>query len=251
MDKEMIGTVMPFQMMHMEIAYSLLPYLPQVKNTAEFLLGSIAPDSVRMNPCYDVAMKVRAHLFEECGQLSDAWESTQNYKQWRRNMWSALCKFLDEQEQMDYRDFTIGLWAHCMTDYYKELDFWRMFQHEYLFSKSLEEQKSTYYSEACGIDLWLYHNSKNTNTIMEMLSNARAFDVEGRVNITDIEKQKEYLLNVQYHTEADDISNYCFFSADMIKEFMFHTRNNIMVTMLSWSSNSPCRNFLTEGVKII
>lgn len=49
---------MAFQMIHMEIAYRLLNRIPQIENPAEFILGSVAPDSVHMNPNYDVSMKV-------------------------------------------------------------------------------------------------------------------------------------------------------------------------------------------------
>ena len=58
---------MSFQMIHMEIAYRLLSRLPQIENAAEFILGSVAPDSVHMNADYTVDRKVKSHMFEECG----------------------------------------------------------------------------------------------------------------------------------------------------------------------------------------
>ena len=53
---------MAFQMIHMEIAYRLLERIPQIPNAAEFILGSVAPDSVHMNPDYNVSMKVKSHI---------------------------------------------------------------------------------------------------------------------------------------------------------------------------------------------
>lgn len=73
---------MAFQMIHMEIAYRLLKHIPQLSNAAEFILGSVAPDSVHMNPNYNVGMKVKSHLFEGCGK----WSDTQDYQQWKRNI---------------------------------------------------------------------------------------------------------------------------------------------------------------------
>ena len=73
---------MAFQMIHMEIAYRLLERIPQIPNAAEFILGSVAPDSVHMNPDYNVSMKVKSHMFEGCGK----WGDTQDYQLWKRNI---------------------------------------------------------------------------------------------------------------------------------------------------------------------
>ena len=67
---------MAFQMIHMEIAYRLLERIPQIPNAAEFILGSVAPDSVHMNPDYNVSMKIKSHMFEGCGK----WGDTQDYQ---------------------------------------------------------------------------------------------------------------------------------------------------------------------------
>ena len=71
---------MAFQMIHMEIAYRLLEQIPQIENAAEFILGSVAPDSVFMNPNYDISMKVPSHMFEGCGE----WGDTQDYVRWMK-----------------------------------------------------------------------------------------------------------------------------------------------------------------------
>ena len=47
---------MVFQMIHIEVAYRLLNQIPQIKNPAEFILGSVAPDSVHMNLNYDISI---------------------------------------------------------------------------------------------------------------------------------------------------------------------------------------------------
>lgn len=75
---------MAFQMIHMEIAYRLLKRILPISNPAEFILGSVAPDSVHMNSDYDVNMKVKSHMFEGCGR----WSDTQDYQLWKRNLQS-------------------------------------------------------------------------------------------------------------------------------------------------------------------
>ncbi len=69
---------MAFQMIHMEIAYRLLKRILPISNPAEFILGSVALDSVHMNSDYDVNMKVKSHMFEGCGR----WSDTQDYQLW-------------------------------------------------------------------------------------------------------------------------------------------------------------------------
>ena len=53
---------MAYQMIHMEVAYRLLDRLPWIKEKADFILGSVAPDSVHMNPAYQVSMKEKLDI---------------------------------------------------------------------------------------------------------------------------------------------------------------------------------------------
>ena len=54
---------MSYQMIHMEVAYRLLEQLPQIENASEYILGSVAPDSVHMNPAFDLDLKIKFHMF--------------------------------------------------------------------------------------------------------------------------------------------------------------------------------------------
>lgn len=225
---------MSFQMIHMEIAYRLLKHIPQIGNAANFILGSVAPDSVHMNPRYDVSMKVRSHMFEGCGK----WSDTQDYQRWNENIKSIFCKFFIDKEQTAYRDFVLGLCTHCLTDYWNDIKIWKKLQEGYIPPMDFEEFRDAYYPEARGIDLWLYQNSRHTQTIRAMLSEATAFDIAGLVNKTDVEKQRNYLLNVQYNTDIVDIANYHFLSPDSIISFISFTVNAINETIKSWSTIS-------------
>lgn len=221
---------MSFQMIHMEIAYRLTGYIPQIENDGEFILGSVAPDSVHMNPRFDIGMKVQSHMFEGCGE----WSDTQDYVRWRRNIENSLHKFADEREGTAYRDFTFGLCVHCLTDYWNDIKVWRKLQKEYIPPMEFDEFKEAYYPEARGIDLWLNQNGRNTKSIMEMLNKAAAFDIDGLVNKSDIEKQKDHLLNVQYNAGTVDISKYRFLSADFLENFIDFTVNDIKETLMSF-----------------
>ena len=219
---------MAFQMIHMEIAYRLLKRIPQIANPAEFILGSVAPDSVHMNPEYNINMKVKSHMFEGCG----TWSDTQDYQLWQSNI-----KFFYEMiagKRHVYRDFGIGICVHCLTDYWNDIKIWRKLQHKNIPPMNLDEFKEAYYPEAQGIDRWLYQNSKNTKVIRKMLSEALAMDVEGIINTEDVERQRNHLLNTQYDVDMIDISKYHYLSANDIGDFIEFTVNDIAETILSW-----------------
>ena len=214
---------MAYQMIHMEIAYRLLNVLVDITHPAQFLFGSVAPDSVHMDPAFEISKKVKSHLFAGCGE----WGDTRDYARWMQNIKEMLIRTKDIKDSTDYRDFLLGMCVHCLTDYGNDLNIWRRLQKEYIPPMSPEEFKAAYYPEARGIDLWLYQNSKNTKAIIKLLSEACTFDVEGMVNKEDMEKQRKHLLNVQYHVPAVDISGYRFLSPDFLESFIESTVKHI------------------------
>lgn len=223
---------MAYQMIHMEVAYRLLNRLPQIENAAEFILGSVAPDSVHMDQDFVIDRKVKSHMFEGCGK----WSDTQDYRRWKSNIGDTFGKILTERERTDYRDFGIGLCVHCLTDYLNDIKNWRRLQSEHIPPMELEEFKEAYYVEARGIDLWLYQNSKNTAAIRVLLANAKAFDAEGLLRIENIEKQRDHLLNVQYDVETVNVSDYRFLPASAIEEFIDSVVNEIAETIELWQT---------------
>lgn len=225
---------MSFQMIHMEIAYRLLAYIPEIENSADFILGSVAPDSVHMDPCYHVSMKVLSHMFEGCGP----WSDTQDYQQWNENIKHIFREYFIGGKTAAYRDFVLGLCIHCLTDYWNDIKIWRKLQQKYIPPMSLSEFKDAYYPEARGMDLWLYQNSKNTKAIREMLSEATAFDIPGLVHKKNAETQRSHLLNVQYSAGMIDVSNYHFLSTDTMISFISFTVNAINKTIRSWSADT-------------
>lgn len=210
---------MAYQMIHMEIAYRLLNVLVDITHPAEFIIGSVAPDSVHMNPAFEMGRKVKSHMFEGCGE----WGDTRDYERWMQNIKKMLTCTNHIKDSTGYRDFLLGMCVHCLTDYWNDLNIWRRLQREYIPPMSSGEFKDAYYPEARGIDIWLYQNSKNTKAIIKLLSEASAFDVKGMVNREDIEKQRKHLLNVQYYVPIVDISGYRFLSPDFLESFIEST----------------------------
>lgn len=220
---------MAFQMIHMEVAYRLLNRIPQIENAAEFILGSVAPDSVHMNPDYNIEMKVKSHMFESCGM----WSDTQDYQRWMNNIEEYFYQIAGEKDKAAYRDFCFGICVHCMTDYWNDLRIWRKLQGQYIPPMSLEEFRDSYYPEARGIDKWLYQNSEHTKAIRKLLEAAMVVEAD-YLNLMDIESQRKHLLTTQYDVDTVDISQYCYLSADIIEEFITFTVNDIAEKIAKW-----------------
>lgn len=207
---------MSLQMIHMEIAYRLLEYLPQIEHPAEFILGSVAPDAVHMNPNYDVSSKVKSHLFKGCGM----WGDTLDYEQWRSNIEAYFEQIVTAQEEPARRDFSIGICVHCLTDRWNDIRIWRKAQSEFLPTMTFEAFKEAFYREQRSIDNWLYQNSENTAQIRKLLANAESFAIEDLVDEEELESLRKHLLTVQYDVEKVDITNNRFFTAEKIEAFM-------------------------------
>ena len=221
---------MSYQMIHMEVAYRLLEQLPQIENASEYILGSVAPDSVHMNPAFDIDLKIKSHMFEGCG----TWSNTEDYPRWSSNIQNVFCSVINEQHRTDYRDFVIGLCVHCLTDYWNDIKIWKRLQKENIPPMKFDSFKEAYYQEARGIDQWLYQNGKNTENITRMLSKAKSFDVEGLVEKKYLEQQRVHLLNVQYDVPIVDISQYRFLSTDFLEDFIESVVSEIAKTIVFW-----------------
>lgn len=220
---------MAFQMVHMEVAYRMLEYMPDMKYKEDFILGSVAPDSVHMETVYKVENKIDSHLFWGCGP----WAKTTDSEKWKNN----ILDFWEKSKEIKdvSREFLMGYAVHCLTDYCNDLNVWIALKNK---SKIPEEElKKLYYPEARGIDQWLFLNSPNAKNIMELLEKGRAFSIENKVKKEMIEKEKLHLLNRQYKTDLTDevranlrdeiVNNYRFVPPEFMEKFLNQTAKDV------------------------
>lgn len=228
---------MSLQMIHMEIAYRLLPYLPQIEHPAELILGSVAPDAVHMNPQFDVKNKVKSHLFEGCGP----WGDTQDYGRWLRNIDSFFERGVAAQKEPARRDFALGICVHCLTDRWNDIRIWRKAQRSLLPSMPLAAFQEVYYREYRNIDWWLYQNSEHTAAIRELLADASLIAAEGLADREELKRLKEHLLYDQYDVEAVNITKNLFFTEDRLIDFMAFVVDDIRERLARWDNASKQR----------
>ncbi|SER66212.1 zinc dependent phospholipase C family protein [Lachnobacterium bovis] len=220
---------MAFQMVHMEVAYRMLKYMPDMKYKEDFILGSVAPDSVHMETVYKVEDKIDSHLFWGCGP----WAKTTDSEKWKNN----ILDFWEKSKEIKdvSREFLMGYAVHCLTDYCNDLNVWIALKNK---SKIPEEElKKLFYPESRGIDQWLFLNSPNAKNIMELLEKGRAFSIENKVKKEMIEKEKLHLLNRQYKTDLTDevranlrdeiVNNYRFVPPEFMEKFLNQTAKDL------------------------
>lgn len=210
---------MAFQMIHMEVAYRLLKHWKWVGYPAEFMVGSVTPDSVHMRDDFRTEMKVRSHLFEDCGP----WGDTQDYEHWLENIrafWEQCGKKCRDEKTKCY---AAAICVHCLTDYCNDLYIWRHFQKQNIPPMSPGEFKESFYVEARGIDLWLYQNSEHTKEIVPLLEQGECMELGGFLDAKDIKKTKEHLLGEQYDKPLERTEGYRYLSEDFLGEFLDNT----------------------------
>ena len=206
--------IMAFQMIHMEIAYRVIRELGLTDGKEEFLLGSVSPDSVHMRSDYSVENKIHSHLFEGCGP----WGDTQDYERWMENIYRFLRDFTTEEKSIKRKMLVMGIFTHCITDYFNDITIWRGAQKRTLLPMS--QFKNEFYVEARAIDEWLYQNSENTTEIRSLLMNSQNEGFYDFYTAKDVAMMKNNLLNIQYDVPPADVRGFRYYTKEMLIKFL-------------------------------
>lgn len=211
------------QITHMEIAHRLIDKLGIAQGKEEFILGSVAPDSVHFDEDY-LSKKIHSHLFENCGP----WGDTQNYDNWIVNIRAFWTRYVVKEKNSIQRSFYIGIVVHCLTDYWNDLLIWRALQKKMIPPMTYDGFKEAYYPESNRIDRWLYQNIDDADEIMELLENSHETDFEDYLKAACITKMKRHLIDVQYNLpDLIDVSGHTYYKADMMWQFLSEVPDRI------------------------
>ncbi len=203
---------MSFQMVHMEIAYRVAEILDIKEGRAEFILGSVLPDSVHMREGYSIDQKIRSHLFEGCGP----WGAPEDYDRWNSN----IRMFWDEYGTSEDRMVAAGIVVHCLTDVRNDIDIWNGTKDQFVPPEDPGRFKEDFYREAKAVDQWLYQNSRNTEEIMSLLEVSPEMDMFGFYTSEDIRRMKDNLIRVQYDVPGADIEEFKYYTKDKLMSFL-------------------------------
>ncbi|WP_050008155.1 inositol monophosphatase family protein [Butyrivibrio sp. WCE2006] len=211
------------QITHMEIARRLIDKLGIDEGKEEFILGSVAPDSVHFDEDY-LSKKIHSHLFENCGP----WGDTQNYDNWIENIRTFWTGYVVNEKNSIQRSFYIGIVVHCLTDYWNDLLIWRALQKKMIPPMTYDGFKEAYSPESNRIDRWLYQNIESADQIMNLLENSHETDFEDYLKAACITKMKRHLIDVQYNLpDPIDVSGHKFYKSDMMLKFVSEVPDRI------------------------
>ncbi|WP_022774625.1 zinc dependent phospholipase C family protein [Butyrivibrio sp. AE2015] len=225
------------QITHMVIAHRLIGKLGIDEGKEEFILGSVAPDSVHFSEDY-LPKKIHSHLFENCGP----WGDTQDYDNWIANIKAFYNKYVVNEANLTKRCFLLGIVIHCLTDYWNDLLIWRSLQRKMIPPMSYEEFKEAYYPESFRIDRWLYQNIQNASEIMKLLNDSKESDFEDYLRKTEISKMKDHLINEQYNLPNPiDISGHKYYPAEMMLHFVEEVPDRIYGQLKEFSGRRMVR----------
>ena len=221
------------QITHMEVAYRLMDRLGIAQGKEEFILGSVAPDSVHFDEDY-LPKKIHSHLFENCGP----WGDTQNYDNWIINIKAFWNKYVVKENDNIQKAFYIGIVVHCLTDYWNDLLIWRALQKKMIPPMTYDGFKEEYYPESNRIDRWLYQNIDNADDIMRLLENSNEADFEDYVKASCMTKMKRHLIDVQYNLpDPIDVSGHKYYRSDMILKFVSEVPDRIINQLKEFADN--------------
>ncbi len=221
------------QITHMVIAHRLAGALGIDEGKEEFILGSVAPDSVHFSDDY-LPKKIHSHLFENCGP----WGDTQDYDNWIKNIKAFHNKYVVNETAPIKRCFLLGIVVHCLTDYWNDLLIWRALQKKMIPPMSFDEFKEAYYPESFRIDRWLYQNHQNAGEIMKLLGDSKEFDFEDYLRKSEICKMKDHLINEQYNLpDPIDVSGHKYYSAAMILHFIEEVPDRVCLQLEEFQQN--------------
>ncbi len=204
---------MSYTMVHLEVAYGILNKYDKIEHPEDFILGSVAPDSIHFHVPYDVSLKENSHIWN-CGPR---WGITLESDKWKENVF----RFWEQHKNDKNRDYIAGYCIHILTDLLNDKRIWTPFREQLISGNDYEETYKMYSRESVGSDLWLYQQSNNSKEIMKLLAEGQAYTIPDRVLSEDIEKQRIHLLNEQYHNkEVCDISDYQYCTQSKIEVFI-------------------------------
>ena len=141
------GVRYAFPMVHLSIARNILGAAHHIKNPCQFMLGSIAPDSVHFRPDFNSDMKKVSHLVVG----DERWGYVTDNAGWKEN----VLTFLDLMRDFEDTDFILGYCAHILADIKHNVEIWTPFRLEHQHELD-SGQGSALHREAIEVDLELY-----------------------------------------------------------------------------------------------
>ncbi|MCL2404996.1 MAG: hypothetical protein FWC92_05560 [Defluviitaleaceae bacterium] len=192
---------MAFTMTHLIISENISKiFASHIKSLPQFYLGSIAPDAVHQRANYVSEYKKASHLITG----DEVWGMITDYDGWQKN----IIAFLNKNKYNEHHDFILGYCCHILGDLHNTIHVWNPFKLKYAHELKEVNYGNTHHQECNKLDIELALTYEGRNEFWRHLSKSQSIDVPNILSSTEIDKQKDIILNSWYKgKERQDISS--------------------------------------------
>jgi hypothetical protein len=215
---------MPYVMTHLIIADNVSKiFARNVRNMPQFILGNIAPDAVHNRANYISDYKKDSHLCVG----DQEWGKITNNDDWKNN----VINFLRIHKNAENRDFILGYCCHLLSDICQNVTLFMPFKQKY-GDEVDKEIGDLMLMETKMIDIELALSYERKEYFGLNIENSIGIDMEGLIYASEIEKQKDYILNIWYaDKERQDLSSNEIVTVEIIMNFIKRATDFIVYTL--------------------
>ena len=215
---------MPYVMTHLIIADNVSKvFTKYIKNSPQFYLGNIAPDAVHNRANYISDYKKDSHLCVG----DEKWGMITNNDEWK----NTVISFLNRHKYSENHDFIVGYCCHILSDIYNNIALWIPFKQKYademekgIFNLMIQE------TNMIDIELALTHEKKDI--FWSNIQQSVGVDLEDIVCATEIEKQKDNILNIWYTDKGrQDLTSNEILTVEIIMNFIKNAVDFVVLTL--------------------
>ena len=214
---------MAFTMTHLIISKNISEIFTNlIESLPQFYLGSIAPDAAHQRANYISDYKKASHLITG----DEIWGMTTDNDGWKRN----IIAFLNKNKNSEHRDFILGYCCHVLVDLYNNINVWTPFRLKYADDLKEVSYNNIHHQECNKLDIELALTYEGKDEFWLHLSNSHSIDVTNILYATEIDKQKDLILNSWYKgKERQDISSNKIRTYDSEMEFIKNATDFVAV----------------------
>ena len=204
---------MPFAMTHLIIAKNIQEKSSNlITDMPQFYLGVIAPDAVHNRANYISDYKKVSHLCVG----TEKWGQITNNDEWQKNVVS----FFEKHRNTENRDFILGYCIHILADIYNNINSWTPYRLKYP-DELKKGYSNRHHIESNKVDIELAFLYKNTSDFWSNISISTGVDLPNVICAGEIERQKDYILNLFYKDkERQDLTSNEFVTIETTRDFV-------------------------------
>ena len=215
---------MPYTMTHLIIADKVSKiFSKHIKNLPQFYLGNIAPDAVHNRANYISDYKKDSHLCVG----DEKWGMITNNDEWK----NSVINFLNNHKNSENHDFIVGYCCHILSDIYNNIALWIPFKQKYA-DEIDKGRNNLMMRETNMIDIELALTHEKRDIFWSNIKQSVGVDLAGIIYATEIEKQKDNILNTWYaDKERPDLTSNEVVTVEVIMDFIENAVDFVMLTL--------------------